>query len=1163
MISVLYIDDEQGLLDIARSFLERSGEFRVVTLTSAQEALDTHPILSYDAIISDYQMPGMDGIAFLKAVRERSGDVPFILFTGRGREEIVIEAINNGANFYLQKGGDPKAQFAELAHKIRQAVRMHRTQVSLAEKEQRYHDLQNASDMIQSVAPDGHFLFVNKKWQDTLGYEEHELANITIFDIIHEESQEHCKQIFPRLMAGENIGIIDAIFKAKSGKKVYVEGISSCKITDGQPQYTREIFKDVTERKRAASALHESEEKFRTLVEYSLDAILITDFKGTILFANRAVGSIVDIPDYETMFKKRNVLEFIAPESRANVLHDLNNVAQGNDAYLVHYKFISETMREGWIECLGKKIPYKDSSVMFVSIRDITDRKRAEAAVRESESKFRGIFEISPYPIAITSVPDMKFLEVNAAFLKTSGFTEAEILGKNPRELGIYSHKDIEQLSSYLSSSGKIENVPLVPRGKDGIGIPIQYSAIPFTINDQPALLSMSTDISQLKRVEEELRQKHEDLNAAFEEITATEEELRQYNDELMKNEEVLRASEEKFRSLVEYSLEGILILDLQGQILFANNAAVRAIEVDPCAGLAGRNVMEFIAPESRQDVMRDFAEVATGHDAYLAQYQVITATGRRIYIESIGRIITYEGKTANLISIRDITERKATEAAYRAIGSSMAATTGLNALQKLTESISTWLGCECVMIGEIQPDNETVKTLAMLLDGKEVSDFTYTLKGTPCGDVKEKGFCLYQDNVRQLFPESKDLSKLNIRGYMGTTLQDPAGKVLGILCALSRNPFQPSPAVQEIMETIALKAATEIDRLQIERTLVESEAKFRTLVESSLDGILIVDMTGTILFRNRAAAGIVDTMIHPDRAGTKNVLDFVAPESRAQVIHDFNQIAHGIDSNPMNYQAITTTGRKIWIECIGKHIGFHHAPAALISLREISDRKLAEDALRQANKKLNLLSGITRHDINNQLQILNGFVELLHRKVPEPSFEKYFSGITKSSNQITAMIAFTKEYEKIGVHAPVWQNIHTLVNNSATGITLGEVTLKNDLPTMTEVFVDPLIIKVFFNLIDNALRHGGEVKTTRFSLESRNGDRIIVCEDDGAGIPDEEKERIFDLGFGKNTGFGLAISREILDITGITIREVGEPGKGARFEIAVPEGAFRIASGN
>lgn len=122
MISVLYVDDEPALLEIAKLFLERSGEFRVDTLESACTALEIMKTHSYDAVISDYQMPEMDGIEFLKAIRTSWPTIPFIIFTGRGREEVVIEALNCGADHYLQKGGESKPQFAELMHIIMRSV---------------------------------------------------------------------------------------------------------------------------------------------------------------------------------------------------------------------------------------------------------------------------------------------------------------------------------------------------------------------------------------------------------------------------------------------------------------------------------------------------------------------------------------------------------------------------------------------------------------------------------------------------------------------------------------------------------------------------------------------------------------------------------------------------------------------------------------------------------------------------------------------------------------------------------------------------------------------------------------------------------------------------------------------------------------------------------
>jgi signal transduction histidine kinase len=227
----------------------------------------------------------------------------------------------------------------------------------------------------------------------------------------------------------------------------------------------------------------------------------------------------------------------------------------------------------------------------------------------------------------------------------------------------------------------------------------------------------------------------------------------------------------------------------------------------------------------------------------------------------------------------------------------------------------------------------------------------------------------------------------------------------------------------------------------------------------------------------------------------------------------------------------------------------------------DFTEKKRGEEALRQSNKKLNLLSSITRHDINNKLMALDGFIGLLHQKMSGSPDEILFSRITETSKQIAAMIRFTKEYEKIGINAPAWQDLKDLVNNAKKSATPGEVPLTNDLPAGTEVFADPLIVKVFFNLIDNALRHGGKITMIRFTLEDRNRDRVVVCEDDGDGIRSELKEKIFERGFGKNTGFGLFISREILDITGLTIKETGEPGTGARFEITIPERQFRFTA--
>ncbi|MEI7649573.1 MAG: response regulator, partial [Methanomicrobiales archaeon] len=141
MYRILYVDDEPALLDVGRMFLEQSGDFSVVSIESATAALALLKREQFDAIVSDYEMPGMNGIEFLTQVRASFGKIPFIIFTGKGGEEEVIQAINKGADYYLQKGGEPVLMFVDLSHKIRQAVTGRRADEALRESELRYRSL--------------------------------------------------------------------------------------------------------------------------------------------------------------------------------------------------------------------------------------------------------------------------------------------------------------------------------------------------------------------------------------------------------------------------------------------------------------------------------------------------------------------------------------------------------------------------------------------------------------------------------------------------------------------------------------------------------------------------------------------------------------------------------------------------------------------------------------------------------------------------------------------------------------------------------------------------------------------------------------------------------------------------------------------------------------
>jgi len=137
-------------------------------------------------------------------------------------------------------------------------------------------------------------------------------------------------------------------------------------------------------------------------------------------------------------------------------------------------------------------------------------------------------------------------------------------------------------------------------------------------------------------------------------------------------------------------------------------------------------------------------------------------------------------------------------------------------------------------------------------------------------------------------------------------------------------------------------------------------------------------------------------------------------------------------------------------------------------------------------------------------------------------------------------------------------RDIRTLVDAAARDAPFGKVMVKNDLASGSKIFADPLISKVFYNLMDDAACYGGKITNVRFYVQKSGQDHLVVCKDDGDGVPVNEKTRIFEKGFGSNTGLGLFLARKIPGIMGITIKETGIPGEEARFEMMVPQGMFR-----
>ena len=222
MISILYVDDETALLDITKLYIEKTGAFTVDTCTSAEEALQRISTTAYDAVVSDYQMPDMDGLEFLKTLRKTEPHLPFILFTGRGREEVAIEALNSGADFYLQKGGEPKSQFAELVNKVQQTVKRRRAELALQVSEERFRGIfDNAPVGIFHSTFEGKLIDVNPVFARMYGYTTPEemiaVVNQTSMIEAHYGDPEQRQEIVAEVNGSGTWHTYEVLFRRRDG----------------------------------------------------------------------------------------------------------------------------------------------------------------------------------------------------------------------------------------------------------------------------------------------------------------------------------------------------------------------------------------------------------------------------------------------------------------------------------------------------------------------------------------------------------------------------------------------------------------------------------------------------------------------------------------------------------------------------------------------------------------------------------------------------------------------------------------------------------------------------------------------------------------------------------------------------------------------------------
>ena len=290
-IRVLCVDDETSFLELAKLMLERTGIIQLETAQSAEKALGILEETEYDAVVSDFAMPGMDGIEFLKTLRAREDLTPFIMFTGKGREEVAMEALNNGADLYIQKGSDVRAQFAELTMMIRKLAD-HRKAELRARQEKEVLSLLVDTDLTGLVAFDAQSRIImwNPGMEKMSGLSADRAIGKLVSEVIPTLEGKDVDVHLSEVLSGERIALRDMSFSIpETGKEGYFRSFSSPTYDSaGQVSGGLTVIIDISEEKTLEDAFRSSESRYRTLFEGAGDAIFIHSLDGRFLDVNRA-----------------------------------------------------------------------------------------------------------------------------------------------------------------------------------------------------------------------------------------------------------------------------------------------------------------------------------------------------------------------------------------------------------------------------------------------------------------------------------------------------------------------------------------------------------------------------------------------------------------------------------------------------------------------------------------------------------------------------------------------------------------------------------------------------------------------------------------------------------------------------------------------------------
>jgi PAS domain S-box-containing protein len=1346
MISILHVDDDPNALELTRIRIQRaSKELHFEGVESADVALKMVEAGGFDCVISDYQMPGMSGLEFLRRLREEENLIPFIFLTGQGSEELAAEALRAGADDYYPKDAG-FADLERLLNSIFHAVERHReranrlqTVAEMRESEWRYR-------LLFATSTDALTLLTSTNGGAELKIIDINPAAEAIFSV---EKQKVVGTGFDTIPWTRESGLLEiAKTVAGSGRAEVHNGFGRSRKNITSNLYrlpSGEVLVnsiDTSAQRETMSALRQSEQRYRSLFESSRDVIFISTVDGQFIDINPRG---LEVFGYSRSELLQNNVEMIYanPEDRKKFkeavaekgyLENFPTTYKRKDGGIIHGMLSSTVIADS----VGKILGYQGI------IRDVTEQKEMEEQLRRSESRFRDLTENSSDLIWESDARN-RFIYLSPRVKDILGYEQAEVLGKTP--LDMIAGEDVEQEASLIMQRYNerrfIERMEYKCMHKDGKLVVLETSAIP-KFSDEGIFRGyrgIARDITDRKIAEKLLKERTLELNKRLQELRClfdlykittmenlsldqiyrdavkilplafqypfaacarlklgndtflsdnfNETEWRLSSDVLihdvkegevevfyheefpeieegpfLKEERELldavasqlarttwriqaetaeRSHYEFLQTLIDTIPSPVFSKDLENRYRLCNKAFAEIILGKPKEEILGRSAFDF--PDS---IPKEQAEEYSGKDKELIRTgglqtyedQVQCADGiRRDFILSKATKKDANGNVDGIVGVMvDISERKtADEALQKRAKLEMIASHFIkrifgadsseldNVFHQALKAIGEFVGVDRANIFVMTDDQSSVSiTYEWCAEG--ISHLIEHFQNLPTSNMPwlhervTRMEVIHIPDVDKL-PPSAALDKMMLaKGGVRSVLLVPfafKGKASGLFGFDSvRRSRTWAPEDISLLKTMGEVFINATNRLMSERALRESEEKYRNLIERANDGIAIIQ-DGKFVFVNYRLAEMTGYSI--EEATGKPFSQFIAPEEIEKVSQNYRHRMAG-EEVPLIYDTIVVDkdGKRRFVELNAGFIIYEGKPADLVFVRDITERKILQSRLTQAQKleAIGQLAAGIAHEINTPTQyvgdnisfLVDAFDDLtmlidkdleiieslkkgsdaesackeaeqarktvdfgyLAEEMPK-ALQQSLSGVEQVAKIVRAM----KDFSHPGQDEKTATDLNRAIESTIT-------VARNEWKYFAEVETDfdnelPLIRclanefnQVILNMIVNATHaiadvvgDGSSGEKGRIKISTRRDDSWVEIRvsDSGTGIPEEVKPRIFDPFFttktvGKGTGQGLAISHNVIvDKHGGTITFETEMGKGTTFIIRIPIG--------